>query len=175
MGKYVALLRGINVGGHRKVPMAPLKSLAQGLGLADVRSYLASGNLVFAAEEQAEALERRLEVAIARNFDFDVDVILRDAAEWTRLADANPFPKESAETPSLVMMTIGKRPATEADLAALRPRAAENELIERRGEAIWMWFGNGSGRSKLAAAPVTGVWTTRNWRTVEALRAMLES
>ena len=175
MGKYVALLRGINVGGHRKVPMAPLKSLAEGLGLADVRSYLASGNLVFAAEEQAETLEQRLEQAIVRTFGFEVDVILRDAAGWARLAAANPFPRESAETPNLVMMTIGKRPATEADLAALSSKAGENERVERRGEALWLWFGNGSGRSKLAAAGTGGVWTTRNWRTVEALRAMLES
>ena len=173
MGKYVALLRGINVGGHRKLPMARLRTLAEGVGLADARTYVASGNLVFSAEGEADALEQKLEAAIAESFGFAVDVVVRDAAAWARLAAANPFAKESEASPNLVMMTIGKQPATEADVAALRRRAAENEAVERRGEALWLWFGGGSGRSKLAAAPAKGVWTTRNWRTIETLGEML--
>ena len=173
MGKYVALLRGINVGGHRRVPMARLRALAEALALEEVRSHLASGNLVFSAAGKADALERRLEAAIAECFGFAVDVLVRDAATWVRLAAANPFPEESEARPNLVMMTIGKRPATEADVAALRPKTAANERVERRGEALWLWFGGGSGRSRLPAAPADGVWTTRNWRTVETLCEML--
>lgn len=173
MRKYVALLRGINVGGHRKVPMAQLRALAEGIGLEEPRTYVASGNLVFSADGTAPELESRLEEAIEQAFGFPVDVIVRSAADWAALADANPFPKESEATPNHVMMTIGKRAATDADAAALRPKAAENEKIERRGEALWIWFGNGAGRSKLGAAPAKEVWTTRNWRTVEALGEML--
>ncbi|WP_167737478.1 DUF1697 domain-containing protein [Sphingomonas parva] len=173
MRKYVALLRGINVGGHRKLPMAQLKAVAARIGLADVATYVASGNLVFSADATTEALEARLEEAIAAEFGFPVDVIVRSAADWAALAAANPFPKESAETPNFVMMTIGKQPASDAAVDALRAKAAADEKVERRGEALWIWFGSGAGRSKLGAAPAKGVWTARNWRTVETLRGML--
>jgi len=166
------LLRGINVGGHRKVPMARLKALAQRIGLAEPRTYVASGNLVFSAEAKAAEVEAMLEQAIADEFGFAVDVIVRDGADWAALAAGNPFPEESAASPNLVMMTIGKRPATDADVAALRPKAAPNERVERRGEALWLWFGNGAGRSKLATGSTKEIWTTRNWRTVETLREM---
>ncbi|HEY0043367.1 MAG TPA: DUF1697 domain-containing protein [Allosphingosinicella sp.] len=174
MGGFVALLRGINVGGHRKVPMAELRALADGLGLARVRTYVASGNLVFDSEEDGAALEARLEGAIAGRFGFAVDVVVRSAEAWTALHRGNPMPEESAREPSKVMVTIGKRAATDADVAALRARASPNERVERVGEAIWLWFGDGAGRSKLGAAPAgKDVWTTRNWRTVAAIEAML--
>jgi uncharacterized protein (DUF1697 family) len=172
MTEFIALLRGINVGGHRKVPMALLKSLALELGWVDPRTYVASGNLVFGAEGTPAVLETALEGALAAKLGFDVDVIVRSAAAWAKLAAANPFAVESEATPNFVMMTIGKRPATDDDVTALRPKAADNERVERRGEALWFWFGSGSGRSKLAAAPAKGVWTARNWRTVETLREM---
>jgi uncharacterized protein (DUF1697 family) len=176
MAKYVALLRGINVGGHRKVPMARLKAVAGQLGLGAPRTYVASGNLVFSADTGAGDLEARLEKAIEREFGFAVDVIVRSAAEWTALAEGNPFPEESEASPNLVMMTIGKRPATDADVAALRPRAAANERVERHGEALWIWFGDGAGRSKLGAgSPGRDIWTARNWRTVATLRDMVDA
>ncbi|QAY77348.1 DUF1697 domain-containing protein [Sphingosinicella sp. BN140058] len=176
MARFIALLRGINVGGHRKLPMADLRSLAEGLGLAGVRTYVASGNLVFSADGQdAGTLEVRLEGAIAERFGFAVDVIVREADHWARLAAGNPFPEQSAATPNYVMMTIGKRPATDADVEALRPRAAADERVERVGEALWFWFGAGSGRSKLAAAPLRDVWTARNWRTVQTIGTLLEA
>ena len=176
MGGYVALLRGINVGGHRKVPMAELRAVADGLGLGSVRTYVASGNLVFEAEADEAALERRLEEAIAARFGFAVDVIVRSATRWRGYAASNPFPEESERQPNLVMVTIGKQAATEGDIEALRARASVNERVERAGDAIWIWiwFGDGAGRSKMGTEPGSGVWTTRNWRTVLALQEMLE-
>ena len=175
MAKFIALLRGINVGGHRKVPMADLRALAEGLGLDEVRTYVASGNLVFTGHGRSEdELESALGQAIAGRFGFAVDVIVRSAEHWAELAAGNPFPDQSAATPSYVMMTIGKRPATDADADSIRPRAAADEAVERVGEALWFWFGIGSGRSKLAAAPLKDVWTARNWRTVQTIGTMLE-
>ena len=174
MPGYVALLRGVNVGGHRKVPMDALRELASGLGLKSSRTYLASGNLLFESDEDAGQLERRIETAIAERFGFGVDVLVRSAAQWSAYCAGNPMPEESADTPNFVMMTIGKRPATDADVEALAKKAGANERVERAGDAIWTWFGDGAGRSKIGAAP-TGreVWTTRNWRTVQALAEML--
>ena len=173
MGKAVALLRGINVGGHRKVPMAELRELAAGLGLEEPRTYVASGNLVFGSGEARADLERKLEQAIEARFAFTVDVIVRSAEQWADYCARNPFPEESGRAPNLVMLVIGKEPADDRAVAALRAKAAAEEKVEGRGEAVWIWFGNGSGRSKIGTGPAKGVWTSRNWRTVVAIQEML--
>jgi uncharacterized protein (DUF1697 family) len=168
----VALLRGINVGGHRKVPMAALRDLATGLGLADVRTYVASGNLVFAGAGKGAALEARLERGIADKFGFPVDVVVRSAAQWSAHVRANPMKEESRLHPNQVMMVIGKEAPTQADVDALAKRASANERVALAGDAIWIWFGDGAGRSRLGAPPSKGVWTSRNWRTVLTLEEM---
>ena len=176
MGAYVALLRGINVGGHRKVPMAELRTLAGEIGLDDPRTYVASGNLLFTSDQSAAALEKKIEEAIEERFGFDVDVIVRSARQWAGYRDGNPMRKESEAHPSKVMLTIGKRAATDADIDALRRKAGPNERVERAGDVIWLWFGDGAGRSKMGTGPTAReVWTTRNWRTVEALGDMLSA
>ena len=161
MGAFVGLLRGINVGGHRKVPMAALRELAEAEGLRAVRTYVASGNIVFESDAEEGELETLLERAIADRFGFDVDVIVRSGSRWRGYAESNPFPEESTRAPNLVMMTVGKQAATDADIEALRGRAGANERVERREDAIWIWFGDGAGRSKLGAGEAKGVWTTR--------------
>ena len=173
MGRAVALLRGINVGGHRNVPMAGLRVVAEEIGLREPRTYVASGNLVFESGDAAGAVEGRLERAIEERFGFNVDVIVRSAKEWAAYCRSNPFPEESRRAPNLTMLVLGKQaPAGEA-IEALRSRASAEEKIERRGDAIWIWFGNGAGRSKIGLAPGRGVWTSRNWRTVQKLEEML--
>lgn len=170
---HVALLRGINVGGHRRVPMADLRLIAEQAGYARVRTYVASGNLVLAGDGPEHGIEAVLEAAIARRFGFDVDVVVRSRAQWMDYLAANPFDAESARTPNLVMLCIGKHPATVDDLAALRARASGEERVELRGDALWLYFGQSAGRSRLGPGPATGIWTTRNVRTVQAISAML--
>jgi uncharacterized protein (DUF1697 family) len=172
MGAMIALLQGINVGGHRKVPMAELRALAEENGLHAPRTYVASGNLVFESGEPAAKLESKLETAIASRFGFSVPVVVRTAVDWARTAAGNPFPEESAATPGLVLLVAGKQPADDHMVAALRAKAGANEKVERVGPDLWIWFGDGSGRSKLGTGPKKGVWTSRNWRTVQALRDM---
>jgi uncharacterized protein (DUF1697 family) len=173
MAKHVALLRGINVGGHRKVPMAALRELAQEIGLGDPRTYVASGNMVFESGEKPAALERKLEQAIEAKFGFDVDVIVRTAAQWADHVASNPFPEESRRSPGLVMLVIGREAADDSAVERLRARASGGERVERRGGALWIWFANGAGRSKIGLAGGKGVWTSRNWSTVLALHEML--
>jgi uncharacterized protein (DUF1697 family) len=174
MTRHVALLRGINVGGNRKLPMAALRALAEDLGLESARTYVASGNLVFASSLGRAALENKLERTIEEKFGFAVDVIVRSASAWKAYRAANPFPKESEATPSFVMLCVGKDKPTAAQLEALRARAADDERVEIRGDAIWIWFGHGAGRSKIGTGPAKSVWTTRNWRTVVAIDEMLQ-
>lgn len=170
---HIALLRGINVGGHRRVPMAELRALATGAGYGAVQTHLASGNLVLASDQPAEAVEQTLERLIADHFGFAVDVVVRSAAQWRSYLDANPFLDESDQTPNLVMLCIGKQPASDAHVSALQARAGENERVVRQGDALWLYFGDGSGRSKMGVGPAAGIWTTRNVRTVRSLAEMV--
>ncbi|MDT9599225.1 DUF1697 domain-containing protein [Sphingosinicella rhizophila] len=173
MARFVALLRGINVGGHRRLPMADLRRVAEGIGLADVRTYVASGNLVFASVKDARTLETLLEEAIAGHFGFAVDVIVRSAAQWQAYVASNPLPDESRAHPHLVMIAVGKGKPGKAEVDALRARASPREKVRVAGDAIWFFFGDGAGRSKLGSAGKGG-WTSRNWRTALKLREMLE-
>src|SRR6476469_9548370 len=136
MASQIALLRGINVGGHRKVPMAQLRALAEELGFANVRTYVASGNLVFDGEGTGAALEARLEQAIERTFGFPVDVIVRSGAQWAVHVRANPMKEERDRHPYQVMMMISKEAPAQADVDALARRASPNERVALAGKAI---------------------------------------
>jgi uncharacterized protein (DUF1697 family) len=173
MGMHVALLRGINVGGGRKVPMAELRAVAQGLGLTRVRTLIASGNLVFESDAPPAALEATLEAAVERHFGFPVDIMVRTAAQWSAAVAANPFPAEAEAAPKFLLLYIGKQSTAEAAVAHLTPRAVPEERVAGHRDALWIYFANGGGRSKLASGPKPGLWTGRNWRTVLALQELL--
>lgn len=173
MAELVALLRGINVGGHRRVPMAELRALASALGFANARTYLASGNLLFDASVSTDVAEAMLERAISDRFGFAVDVIVRSAAQWMDYREGNPLAAESAREPNLVMLCLGRRPGADEDVERLRSRAGELERVERRNDALWMYFGAGAARSRMAIDPGSGVWTTRNWNSVTAIARLL--
>src|SRR5256885_11087562 len=96
MGRMVALLRAVNVGG-RKLPMAELRGLCGELGWSDVATYIQSGNLVFTAPGKAGEIEGVLEQAIQKEFGLDVPVIVRSRAEWARYPAENPFPEAAKE------------------------------------------------------------------------------
>src|SRR5262245_36692282 len=105
---FVALLRGINVGGNNPVPMAELCSLCTKIGWCDVQSYIQSGNLVFTSTMKAEALEKELERAIERRFQLSISVVVRAAVDWNSYIKRNPFPDESKKEPNLVMLALSK-------------------------------------------------------------------
>jgi uncharacterized protein (DUF1697 family) len=169
MGMHVALLRGINVGGGRKVPMAELRAVAEGLGLTRVRTLIASGNLVF----EGEASEQELEEAVERHFGFPVDIMIRSAAQWSATVAANPFPHEAEAAPKFLLLFVGKQATADEAVPYLAARAAPEEKVAGQGDTLWIYFGNGGGRSKLASGPKPGLWTGRNWRTVLAIEEML--
>lgn len=173
MGEFVALLRAVNVGGQRKVPMAELRLAAEGISLRNVRTFIASGNLIFSAADSEVALEEKLEEAIAARFGFLVDVMVRSAEQWEALIAANPFPEEADAAPKFLMLYIGKEDAAPSMQEGLEARAAPEEKVEAAGAAVWIFFANGGGRSKLASGPKPGLWTGRNWRTVLTIGEML--
>lgn len=167
---FIALLRGINVGGHNKIAMAELRALCGELGWQSVQSYILSGNLLFEAEGPAARLEAELEQAIASRLGLTIAVIVRAAADWPAYVRGNPFPDASKSEPNLVMLALAKAPPLEGALAGLRERATNGERIEQAGDALWVHYGGGVARSKLSPALfdrlVGSPVTARNWRTV---------
>jgi uncharacterized protein (DUF1697 family) len=167
---FLALLRGINVGGHNRVPMPELRSLCGDLGWSDVQTYIQSGNLVFRAGARPASLEGELERAIERGFGLSISVLVRAAADWPGLVAGNPFPEASESEPNLVMLALSKAAPKPDAVDRLRERAAGGERIVRVEDALWIHYAGGSGRSKLSPAVldrlVGSPVTTRNWRTV---------
>lgn len=178
MTTFIALLRGINIGGHNKIPMAELRELCGNLGWKDVQSYIQSGNLVFRAASSPADLEARLEKAIELRFGLAIPVIIRSAADWRTVVEGNPFPEESRTQPNWVALVVPKAPPRPDAMARLRERAEADERVTQVGDVFWISYGNGIARSKLtpglldrlAGSPVTA----RNWRTVLKLAALAE-
>ena len=92
-GIKIALLRGINVGGRKKVPMADLRTLCTKLGYQSVQSYIQSGNLVFQSDRDDRTIERELSDAIQSKFGFSVSVMVRSGSQWAEYVASNPFPE----------------------------------------------------------------------------------
>lgn len=153
--------------------MATLRDLCTQAGLGNVRSYVNSGNLVFTANGKAEAQEKRIEAAIEAHYGFAVDVMVRSAKDWSGYVRGNPFPELSEQYPARVMLLVPKQPLVSDAVAILREKAVGEERVERVGEVLWIYFGQGAGRSKLAVtSPGRVAVTARNWRTVLKLQDM---
>lgn len=178
MTRYVALLRGVNVGGHNKVPMASLRELMTGLGHADVRTLLQSGNAVFtSAGTDASALARGLEGAIASRFGFEVRCTVRSAAELRDTVERCPFRPDDHD-PAKLTVTFLAGPADSGTWGRLDPADYAPEQFRVGEREIYAHSPDGLGRSKLM--PVLSRTgrdlgaTTRNWNTVSRLLAMAE-
>jgi uncharacterized protein (DUF1697 family) len=176
MPQLVALLRAVNVGGTAKAPSAALKAAAEGVGLQDVRTVLQTGNLVFSADAEPEALEKRLERAFLDGLGLKTEVMVRTAAEWSAIVAANPFPDEAKSDPSHLLVMVMKREPLEEGVKALRAHPGP-ERIEARGRELYIVYPEGIGRSKLNAGSgwkkVGCQGTGRNWNTVLKLAALL--
>ncbi|MEW2166216.1 DUF1697 domain-containing protein [Streptomyces sp. NPDC007084] len=175
---YAALLRGINVGGAKKVPMAELRTLMEGLGYGDVRTYLQSGNAVFSSSHGDEpSLAAELAAAIERRFGFDVGVLVRDHRYLKAVREACPFPAAEPAAKQ-VHVTYFSEPVDAARFASVEPAAFLPEEFRLGDRALYLYAPDGLGRSRLAQALsrprlLKGVLaTTRNWNTVVKLEEL---
>lgn len=181
MSAVAALLRGINVGGNQKLPMATLQRLCEGLALRHVSTYIQSGNVVFAAPERTalSKLAARLELAIEAECAFRPAVLLRNVDELRAVVEQNPFPAEAASEPQKLVVTFLRAPAPPAYLARVDElRGTFPERIEIRGLVSYTYFPAGIGKTKLPLAALERLLgapcTARNWNTVVKLLAMAE-
>lgn len=173
MTLHVALLRGINVGGGNRLPMADLRQVAEGLGWTSVRTHIASGNLVFDAKGQPDALAAALSDALNASAGLTLRIIVQTAAAFRKTLDSCPYQPEDPRH-AHVFWLLG-RPALDKDL--LEALKAQSESLELKSTAAYLHAPDGIGRSALANKidKVLGTPTTgRNLRTAKAIAALLD-
>ncbi|TIP30851.1 MAG: DUF1697 domain-containing protein [Mesorhizobium sp.] len=177
MQTYVALLYSIVLGEGRRVVMSDLRVMTEGLGLNNPRTLVATGNLVFETKAtEIAALERRLETAFQKTFGRHVDIIVRRADDWLKLAAGNPFPAESAAAADQVAVRLMRKPVAAEAVAALEAYIGRDERMQAVGGDIWIFFSRETPSSRLLAAVShkrLGVGTSRNWNTVRRLAEMV--
>jgi uncharacterized protein (DUF1697 family) len=180
MGIYIALVRGINVGGHKQVAMAGLRDLCADLGFTGVRSLLQSGNLVFRADPRdGVRLERLLEAETEKRLGLRAGFHVRNAREWQAVVEGNPFAREAKADPGhLLVMFLKDAPRTR-DAEALRAAITGRETFRVRGRETYLVYPDGVGRSRLTHALIEKTLgtsgTARNWNTVLKLAALANS
>ena len=178
MTTYIALLRGINVGGHHKLPMADLRELLAGIGLSQPRTYIQSGNAAFEGEEADPAVHaRNIRVAINERFGFEPAVLVLPLGALQKAAAANPYPQAAAEPKTLHLYFLAEEPS-QPDLEGLAALRDNGEQFTLQDDVLYLYAPAGIGRSKLAerVERLLGVQATaRNWRTVGKLLELAQS
>lgn len=165
MGTHVALLRGINVGGKRVVPMKTLADVFEKAGATNVRTYIQSGNVVF----DAKTVPSSLGAALEKKFKFEIPIVLRTKDELFEVTEGNPW-KKDADVVHVVFLADAP---TKKQIADLDPKRSPPDEFRVAGRDIYLRCPNGVGKSKLTNAyfdsKLETISTLRNWRTVLAL------
>jgi uncharacterized protein (DUF1697 family) len=173
---HLALLRAVNIGG-RKATTADLRAMMADLGLADARTLLQTGNLVFRSKATGAALEVELEAGFEKRFGYRSDVLVRAAAEWKAVLAANPHAEMAERDPSHLVVVALKSAPDAADVAALQGSVQGPEIIAAVGRELFITYPAGIGSSKLTGAVIERRLrtrgTARNWNTATKLAAML--
>jgi len=175
---HVALLRGINVGGRNKLPMKQLVGIFERAGARDVRTYIQSGNVVYAA---SAAVAKGIADAVQRGIDselkLDVPVVTRTAKQLARVVANNPYIAEGADEARLHVAFLARKP-TDKRIAALDPQRSPPDSFRAVGAELYLHCPGGMARTKLTNAyldrQLDTVSTMRNWKTVTKLLSMCE-
>lgn len=176
MKTYIALFRGINVGGNSILPMKELVAVLESLGVQDIKTYIQSGNVIFRSRAADTAsLARKIGAAIRKNHGFEPQVLLLDSVKLNKVIRENPYPEAEAVPNTLHVNFLSAIPP-KSDLKALEKIRAESERFHLAGDVLYLHAPDGIGRSKLAASMerLLGVtMTSRNWNTVRKLKVMI--
>jgi uncharacterized protein (DUF1697 family) len=176
MTTYVALLRGINVGGNKMVSMAELRVALEKMGLSDVRTLLQSGNVVFRAAGRGGAkLEQSLESELEKRLKCQADFHVRTAAEWQDVVARNPFPEDARQDPGHLLVMFFREPLDKVKIKALQAAIPGRERMHADGRHLYVVFPDGVGTSKLPALldkTLGARGTGRNWNTVLKISAL---
>ena len=176
MAVFVALYRGINVGGKAVVKMEALRAMHEGLGHRKVRNYIQSGNVVFEARGSGGGLAKKLAAAFVEEFGFAARVLVVSADQWREIVGENPYAAQAGKNPKTVHVGICQNAPSVDALSQLLAKTGGKESFSARGNVLYLHAPEGFGTSKFAAGmeKACGVaMTVRNWRTVEALARLL--
>jgi len=166
MPAFVALLRAVNVGGTGKLPMSELKAVCEELGFKGVRTFIASGNVVFSSPKPETAVKKALEARLEAYAGKPVGVMVRTAEEMRAVLKHNPFPKAAGNR--TVAIFLDAAPPADA-LAAVKGR--KEEEIGLGAREVYVHYGEGMGQSKLVI-PAAKAGTARNMNTIATLAKM---
>jgi uncharacterized protein (DUF1697 family) len=175
----IALIRGINVGGHQAVAMSDLRDLLTQLGFDGSRSLLQSGNLIFRCSARIGAeLESLLKMEAEKRLGLRADFLIRNAKEWGQVVARNPFRKEAERDPSHLVVMFLKSAADAKDVKAVQAAIVGRETIRADGRQLYIVYPDGIGKSRLTNALIEkklGIrGTARNWNTVLKIAALAE-
>lgn len=178
MQVWIALFRGINVGGHNRLPMPALRDLLQGLGFSGVQTYIQSGNAVLLGPpDDPVVLGQKITNAIEQHFGFAPKVWMIKSNAFDQIITENPY-KDSVNEHKNIHVYFLAKPAENPDLAKLETLRAKDEMVCLKDSAFYLLAPSGIGRSKLAGNIdiILGVQTTaRNWRSVLKIKAMADA
>jgi uncharacterized protein (DUF1697 family) len=173
--RQVIMLRGINLGPTRRVPMADLRALLTDAGFEDVRTYVQSGNVVLESAAKPAALERETAALISERFGFDVPVVVRTARQLAAVVKLNPLGDMADDPKRYQVSFLSGKPAADV-VKALTDAAVGGERVVCHGREIYAWHPDGVARSKmwnaLAGKGLGVTATARNWTTVTTLLEM---
>jgi uncharacterized protein (DUF1697 family) len=172
---FVSMLRGVNVGGHGRMKMHALTDAYVALGLADVRTLLQSGNVLFRSRlKDRAALAKRITQEIERRFDLQIEVVIRTLDEVRTIVERGPVLSPRADMSKLLVMFLSDVPDAVGQATLVKQHKGP-EMIEVRGPEIYLYYPDGVGRSKLTNAFIENklkvAGTARNWNTLTKLVA----
>jgi uncharacterized protein (DUF1697 family) len=179
MPVVIAMLRGVNLGPHRRIKMDALCALCESLQFRDVRSYVQSGNVIFRTDERdLGTLTKRMEKAFEQRFGFQSDVILRTASELKQVIAKNPFAKRRGIEPKRLLVTFLAADPGEDARVLVRKMKTEPEELWIDGRELYIYYPNGMARPKVSWAALEKALKTsgtgRNWNSVTNMLQMAE-
>jgi uncharacterized protein (DUF1697 family) len=178
MTTYVAMLRGVNVGGRNRLAMDQFQEIVGAAGGDDIQTYIQSGNAVFSSRRPPASLVSMIEEGLEARLHARVPVLLRSAGELTAVLRSNPFLRRGVDTDRLHVTFLGSKPGSAAVKSALSFPAGDDEFAVV-GRDVYLFCTEGYGRTKLSNAffekRLSSAATTRNWKTVATLAGMAGS
>jgi uncharacterized protein (DUF1697 family) len=177
MTTYIGLLRAVNLGPHNRVAMKDLAALLAKVGMQDVRTLLASGNVIFRSDNASpEKLEKLFEDAVAKKMKVDTDFFVRSASEWQAIVTANPYSQMAKDDPGHLIMMCLKAAPPAASVDVLQKAIKGRETVKAKGRQAYFVYPDGVGSSKLTIKMIEKLLATngtaRNWNTVLKLLAL---
>jgi uncharacterized protein (DUF1697 family) len=177
MPSYIAMLRGINIGPHKRMKMDRLRESFEGLRFAAVKTYIQSGNVVFKTKKTStSSLGKKIEAKLFDDFGFSVSVILRTVDEMEKIIRDNPLLKERGVDPAKLHVGFLSETPTAPALAKLQALTLPPDRARCEGKELYLYFPNGVSGSSLWKHPLDRVLavtaTMRNWNTVNQLGTM---